>query len=111
MESSNSPVNPWLIPVTLGLSRFAGFVAGKIFGDRKLNPNSILKTIISDFKKEGPISGSWINHQARPFQRFAIRTLAYEGGITRQEDDQLTTYQFWADAYTGSILEMKRVAD
>ena len=109
MASSNSSLNPWVIHVTIGLSGAAGFLAGKLFGDRKLSANAILRLVINDFKKEGPITGSWIDYQARPFQRFAVRTQAYQGGITRQEDDRLTTYRFLADAYTGSILEMKRV--
>lgn len=110
MENSNSAMASWLIPLTLGASGVAGFVAGKIFGNRKLNANTILNLVASDFKKEGPIAGSWIIHQAKPFQRFASKTMAYQGGITRQEDGQLVTYQFLADAYTGSILEMKRTA-
>lgn len=65
----------------------------------------------NDFAREGQITGSWIDHHAVPFQRFAVKTNAYQGGLTRREDDELVNYEFKADAYTGSLLELKRIED
>ena len=111
MQNSNPVANPWLIPLTLGVSGLAGFIAGKLVGDRKLSATAILRLVTSAFKKEGPITGSWIDHQAHPYQRFAVRTQAYRGAVTRQEDGEAVTYRFLADAYTGSILAVKRQAE
>jgi predicted small secreted protein len=109
MNASNNSLNPWLIPVTLGASGIAGFIAGKLFGNRQISANRILKLVKDDFASEGDVCGSWISDEVVPFQRFAVKTAAYQGGITRLEDNQKVDYTFVADAYTGSLLELKRV--
>lgn len=109
MNDSNSSLNPWLLPVTLGASGVIGFLAGKLFGQRRISADQILKMIREDFKREGKVTGSWINHHRILYQRFAVKTEAYEGGITRMEDDQPVDYQFVADAKAGSLLSLKRI--
>lgn len=111
MNDSNTPVNPWIISLTLGASGIAGFIIGKLFGNRPISANRILRMVRNDFAREGRITGSWINHHMVPFQRFAVKTNAYRGGLTRREDDKLVNYDFLADAYTGSLLELKRTED
>lgn len=111
MNDSNNTANPWIVPITLGASGLAGFIAGKLFGNRQMSAKRILKLVRNDFKREGSITGSWIDQHAFPFQRFAVKTNAYQGGLTRREDDQLVNYEFKADAYTGSLLELKRIED
>ncbi|QZN92520.1 PepSY domain-containing protein [Limosilactobacillus panis] len=111
MNDSNNTLNPWLIPVTLGASGVAGFVAGKLFGKRPISANRALKLIRHDFAREGTITGSWIDHRRVPFQRYAVKTSAYRGGLTRLEDNEPVNYEFRVDAYTGSLLELKRLAD
>lgn len=110
MNNGKSLYNPWIISATLGASSALGFLVGKIIGRRKRSANEILNMTVRDFKKEGPVSGSWIDHHSYPFQRFAYKTAVYRGGIQRQEDDQAVNYLFLADAYTGSLLQIKRVA-
>lgn len=109
MNNSKSLSNPWMIPVTLGVSSVAGFLLGKLLGQRKLSADQILNMVVAGFKNEGTVEGSWIDHQVHPFQRFAFKTEVYRGGIQRREDDQLVNYMFLADAYTGSIIHIKRV--
>lgn len=111
MNNSKTIYHPWLISATLGASSIAGFLLGKVLGKRPLSANEILNMTIHDFKQEGPIEGSWIDHQPHPFQRFAYKTKVYRGGIQRPEDDRLVNYVFLADAYTGSLLQIERVAD
>ena len=43
MNNSKSLSNPWMIPVTLGVSSVAGFLLGKLLGQRKLSALLILK--------------------------------------------------------------------
>lgn len=105
MNDSNGSLSPWMIPLTLGASGIAGFFAGKLVG----SANTILKMITNDFKREGTIEGSWIDHQPIPYRQFAVRTLVYRGGIRRFEDDQLVSYEFLADASTGTLLKLKRI--
>lgn len=111
MNDSNSTANPWIVPVTLGASGLAGFICGKFFGNRPMSARRILRMARNDFAREGQITGSWIDHHSVPFQRFAVKTSAYQGGLTRREDDELVNYEFKADAYTGSLLELKRIEE
>ncbi|BCA86486.1 peptidase [Enterococcus saigonensis] len=76
---------------------------------RTLRADNVLHIVKEEFLKEGPIEGSWINFEKQPLRKFAIHSEGYEGGITRLEDDQLVTYEFLADAKTGTVLDVKRV--
>lgn len=108
MNNSNSMYRPLILSATLGLSGIVGFLFGKLLGSSQVSPETILHDTINAFKKEGNVEGSWIDHQARPYQRFATKSLVYRGGIQRREDDQLIDYRFIADAATGSILKITR---
>lgn len=109
MNDSNGSLSPWMIPLTLGASGIAGFFAGKLVGNRRRSANTILKMITNDFKREGTVEGSWIDHQPIPYRQFAVRTLVYRGCSRRFEDDQLVSYEFLADASTGTLLKLKRI--
>lgn len=108
MNNSKSIANPWIVSMILGASGFIGWMAGKLAGNRQQSANAILKLVIANFKREGSVVGSWIDQTAKPFQRFAVHTQAYRGGIQRLEDGKTVNYRFVADAYTGSILDMQR---
>lgn len=109
MNNSKSFARPWIISATLGLSSLLGLVAGHLLTNRKQTGNQILQQVIADFKHEGTVEGSWIDHHSFPYQRFATKTMVYRGGIQRREDDQMIDYVFLADAYTGSILKIQRL--
>ncbi len=87
-----------------------GIFITRVFGGGfRLNPDMILEQVKAQFRHESPIAGSWIEKHAVPFQKFAVKTQVYYGGITRYEDDQLVQYQFIADAKTGSVLDIHRL--
>ena len=109
MNDSNGSLSPWMIPLTLGASGIVGFFAGKLVGNRRRSANMILKMITNDFKREGTVEGSWIDHQPIPYRQYGVRTLAYRGGSRRVEDGQLISYEFLADASTGTLLKLKRI--
>ncbi|PWG01045.1 PepSY domain-containing protein [Levilactobacillus bambusae] len=75
---------------------------------QRLSPEAILTEVKKAFRAEAPVEGTWIQTHAVPFQKFALKTDVYYGGITRYEDDELVTYEFIADAKTGSILDVHR---
>ncbi|WP_295728472.1 hypothetical protein [uncultured Limosilactobacillus sp.] len=108
MNNSNSIYRPLVLSATLGISGVAGFIFGKLLGRTKVSPEAILRNTINDFKREGTVEGSWIDHQIHPYQCFASKSFVYYGGIQRCEDEQLIDYRFIADAKTGSILKIKR---
>ncbi len=95
-----------------------GVVVGAISGaaltywykkNQTLSADDILEKVKADFLQEGPIEGSWIHFKKEPLQKFAITTKTYTGGISRIEDGELVQYEFIADAYTGTILDIYRL--
>jgi predicted small secreted protein len=74
-----------------------------------VSPEDILNQVKEAFKKDGPISGSWINMTAEPFLRSPIQHQVYKGGITRTIDGHSELFEFIADAKTGTILETNPV--
>lgn len=77
--------------------------------NKTLSADDILEKVKTDFLKEGPIEGSWIHFKKEPLQTFAIKSKVYTGGISRIEDGELAQYEFVADAYTGSIVNIYRL--
>lgn len=102
----------------LGAGLLAGVVVGTIGGvvgalwfkkNKTINADVILENVKSAFLKEGPIEGSWIEFSKQPLQKFAIKSKTYTGGITRLEDLEMVQYEFIADAYTGTVLDIYRL--
>lgn len=105
---NNTKSTPLFISAVLCISGILGWFSGKSLGHHYLPDSKLLQLVINEFKKEGRVEGSWIDSKPTPFQRYAMQTMAYRGGIQRREDNELVTYNFIADAYTGSILDVKR---
>lgn len=104
--------NGQLYQLSLGgvLGGIMGIFITRLFnGLTHLDPDTILEHVKRQFRQESPIEGAWIERQTVPFQKFAVKTRVYYGGITRYEDDQLVQYQFIADAKTGSVLDIHRL--
>ncbi|MGY3777515.1 PepSY domain-containing protein [Isobaculum melis] len=74
-----------------------------------IHGDDILIRVKNMFLKEGPIEGSWIELKKVPFNKYALHTDIYYGGITRKENDELVQYEFYADAYTGAVLDLYRL--
>ncbi|WP_035445228.1 PepSY domain-containing protein [Atopococcus tabaci] len=92
----------------------AGFAAGWFARQyavekRPIHADDILEKVKKTFLKEGPIEGSWIELTKVPLRKFAYKTDVYYGGISRLEEGELVQYEFIADAYSGSIMDVYRV--
>lgn len=109
MTKSISPIER--LGINLGIAALAAtsYIAGKKIADKNLSATDILGKIKKQFKKEGPIEGSWIESTPIHFHNFAFETDAYKGGISRYEDNDIVTYEFLTDAQTGTVLKMNRV--
>lgn len=93
---------------------FAGFTTGwfarKLFiENHTVDADDILTHVKEQFLQEGPIEGSWIELTSTPVQKEAIHTDVYYGGVSRYEESELVQYEFIADAYTGSILDIYKL--
>ncbi|PLR98185.1 hypothetical protein [Bacillus sp. T33-2] len=70
-----------------------------------VSSEEVLKHVKAVFKKEGPISGSWINMNIEPHIKHPIEYQVYRGGISRNIDGVYEQFEFIADAKTGTILD------
>lgn len=74
-----------------------------------ISADTILENLKNHFREEGPIDGSWIEMTKVPWKKFAYETSVYYGGISRVEENKLVQYEFIADAYTGSLIDIYRI--
>ena len=92
----------------------ASFLIGAVaffFVEKKVTVSAdrILDNVKKKFKEDGPIEGSWIEMTKVPWKKYAYNTKVYYGGISRFEKGQITQYEFIADAYTGSVMDIYKV--
>lgn len=71
-----------------------------------ISSENVLAKIKKAFKEEGPIDGSWIQMTQEDYEKYAIKTKVYRGGITCHRDGERKRFEFIADAYTGSVLDI-----
>lgn len=83
-------------------------ITNQIKGHRKVRPQSVLARVRKSFEEDGPIEGAWIESKSAPLNRFGLKAAVYYGGITKYEDSELIQYEFIADAYTGTIIDIYR---
>lgn len=74
-----------------------------------IHGDTILASVKKQFLAEGPIEGSWIELKKIPLRKFTLKTDVYYGGISRIEEGKLVQYEFIADAYSGTILDIYRI--
>lgn len=108
--SSHSSQEWSALSIVFVLSFLLGVFSFKQYSKRKtLKADDILKDVKKEFLDEGPLDGSWIELTKVPWKKFAHKTDVYYGGISRYEDNKLVQYEFIADAYTGSIIDIYSV--
>ncbi|KRN19053.1 hypothetical protein IV79_GL001715 [Pediococcus claussenii] len=77
---------------------------------RKLNSKTVLRKVRNGFSAEDrPIEGTWIEAKSEELNRNGLHAFVYYGGISRYEDGKLVQYEFIADAYTGTLIDIYRL--
>lgn len=74
--------------------------------NKKVTPDEALEHAKKTFMQHGPINGSWIYMNPETIERNGLTYSVYRGGITRTIDGQNKQYDFYADAETGTIIEV-----
>lgn len=93
---------------TLGM--LTGYASKKYLVENvPLEADSILTNVKKAFNKSGNIEGAWIELTAIPYQLADYQTKIFKGGISRIEANELVQYTFIADAYSGSLINVKRL--
>ncbi|WP_203246617.1 hypothetical protein [Sporosarcina beigongshangi] len=102
-------VKDFLAGVLTGVA--AGIVVNEAIDrtNRNVAADSVLNTVKSAFKNEGPIDGSWIIMKTEPYTNNVITMDVYRGGISRIKDGELEQFEFAADAKTGSVVELTKM--
>lgn len=104
-----SPLKTGLL-IGAGIGLAAGISSTLWIKNRQTkNPQQILDQIKKSFISEGPIEGSWIEHEPVFIDHIVQETKAYSGGIVRYEEDTLVVYEFLADAHSGTILNISQL--
>ncbi|MCA1038764.1 PepSY domain-containing protein [Bacillus infantis] len=94
----------FLLGVGVGVA--GGLAAKELLADRTVvSPEKALDQAKAAFKKNGPISGSWIHMQPEPYEKHGLSYNVYKGGISRTADGAVSQYEFVADSRTGTILD------
>lgn len=70
------------------------------------HPSLVLEQVKQTFQENGSITGSWIDYDPIEYDLFDSLPLVYLGGISKQEGEEIVTFNFVADAYTGDIIDI-----
>ncbi|GGK06667.1 hypothetical protein GCM10007063_31600 [Lentibacillus kapialis] len=97
--------------IAAGAGIAAGFVVKQQL-DRyqKITPEKALKKAKETFKKQGPISGSWIYMKPEEVEKNGLFYNAYRGGVTRSIDGENKQYEFHIDVDTGAVIDSVETA-
>lgn len=90
--------------VALGFGVAAGYFLKSKLNELPVQPEQALKLAKEKFKEGGAVSGSWIYMKSERLALHGLNYLVYRGGITRTIQGENQQYEFYVDAYTGSII-------
>ncbi|MEN1968174.1 PepSY domain-containing protein [Lentibacillus sp. N15] len=72
---------------------------------QKVTPEKALKQAKETFKRQGPISGSWIYMKPEAIEKNGLTYHAYRGGVTRNIDGENKQFEFHVDVDTGAVID------
>ncbi|RDW16394.1 peptidase M4 [Oceanobacillus arenosus] len=99
------------IVLAFGIGAAIGFLAKQqVDTYQKISPEKALYNAKEAYKKNGPISGSWIYMKPEEIEKNGLVFNAYRGGITRSIDGENKQYEFFVDLETGGIIESVQTA-
>src|SRR5690625_2283129 len=93
--------------ITLILIFVAVFLTNRILDGKYLPPEKALAIAKQAFKRNGPISGSWIYRSPETLDKNGLNYDVYRGGITRHIDGKNIESVFYTDINTGAIIEVE----
>ncbi|SEU07901.1 Predicted small secreted protein [Salinibacillus kushneri] len=95
--------------IGLGVGTSLGFALGKATPDSPLSPEKVLNMTKKKFREAGSISGSWIYMKPESLTRESVHNQVYRGGISRHINGETIQYEFYADAQTGSLIDISKL--
>ncbi|MFC4556737.1 PepSY domain-containing protein [Virgibacillus kekensis] len=93
------------VAIATGIGVAVGYLAKQqIDNYQTITPEKALKHAKETFKKQGPISGSWIYMKPEEVEKNGLLYNAYRGGVTRNIDGENKQYEFYVDVDTGAVI-------
>lgn len=96
-------INKTIFAVGLGVA-IGYLLKQQVNYHQKITPEKALEYAKEAFKKQGPISGSWIYMKPEEVEKNGLLYTAYRGGVTRNVDGENNQYEFYADIETGAVI-------
>lgn len=94
-----------------GIGVAVGYIlTTQLQSEKKVTPEKALSNAKEAFKKNGPISGSWIYMKPEEIEKNGLIFNAYRGGITRNVDGNNNQYEFYVDIETGGVVASVQTA-
>lgn len=98
----------FLFGTTIGA--IGGFLLHKLLDEQvPLSGETVLHRVKEEFKKDGPIDGSWMQMQPENYEKYPLQLKVYRGGITRTKNGEKQQFEFVADAHTGSVIDIQQL--
>ncbi|GGF05822.1 MULTISPECIES: PepSY domain-containing protein [Halobacillus] len=95
------------VAIAAGVGALAGYVVKEQVANKQgVTPEKALKIAKEAFKKQGPISGSWIYMKPEELNKNGINYDVYRGGISKNQDGETSQYEFFIDSETGTIIDV-----
>ncbi|KHE71050.1 PepSY domain-containing protein [Halobacillus sp. BBL2006] len=95
------------VAIAAGVGALAGYVVKEQLGsNQSVTPEKALKIAKEAFKKQGPISGSWIYMKPEELNKNGINYDVYRGGISKNQDGETSQFEFYIDTETGTIVDV-----
>ncbi|GAB3065544.1 PepSY domain-containing protein [Virgibacillus ainsalahensis] len=93
-----------ILAAALGVT--VGYLAKEVVDNyQKVTAEKALKNAKEAFKKNGPISGSWIYMKPEEIEKNGLMYNAYRGGVTRNIDGEAKQYEFHVDVESGAVID------
>ncbi|MBN8236977.1 PepSY domain-containing protein [Halobacillus kuroshimensis] len=95
------------VAIAAGVGALAGYIVKEqISSSQNVTPEKALKIAKEAFKKQGPISGSWIYMKPEELNKNGINYDVYRGGISKNQDGETSQFEFYIDTDTGTIVDV-----
>ncbi|GEN88000.1 PepSY domain-containing protein [Oceanobacillus sp. FSL W8-0428] len=93
-----------LLAAAIGIA--IGYIAREqVSNQTKITPEKALNHAKEMFKRNGPISGSWIYMKPEELERNGLLYDVYRGGVTRNIDGANKQFDFYVDIETGAVID------
>lgn len=93
-----------------GLGFAAAYLLRNQLKSSYLSSEKALQIVKKEFKKRGPIDGSWIYTVPEDYTVNDLTHKIYRTGVTRTVEDKLEQYEALVEAETGVLLEINQIA-